>query len=79
MNHMIEGRWDEIRPMHQQELDRTLVVEMTIETASAKIRDVENPKNPIVQIIIKTLVLISFSPGNSCYSYPQWWGLQLRL
>lgn len=40
MNHMIEGRWDEIRPMHQQELDRTLVVEMTIETASAKIRDV---------------------------------------
>ena len=40
MEHMMKGRWDEIRPMHQAELDRTLVVEMTIETASAKIRDV---------------------------------------
>ncbi len=40
MEHMMKGRWDEIRPMHQKELDRTLVVEMTIETASAKIRDV---------------------------------------
>jgi len=37
---MMKGRWDGIRPMHQEELDRTLVVEMTIETASAKIRDV---------------------------------------
>ncbi|VAW17330.1 hypothetical protein MNBD_BACTEROID03-2828 [hydrothermal vent metagenome] len=40
MEHMMKDRWDEIRPMHQEELDRTLVVEMTIETASAKIRDV---------------------------------------
>lgn len=40
MEHMMEGRWDEIRPMTKKELDRTLVVEMTIETASAKIRDV---------------------------------------
>lgn len=40
MEHMMKGRWDEIRPMYQEELDRTLVVEMTIETASAKIRDV---------------------------------------
>lgn len=40
MDHMMKGRWDGIRPMHQQELDRTLVAEMTIETASAKIRDV---------------------------------------
>lgn len=40
MEHMMEGRWDGIRPMHKEELDRTLVVEMTIETASAKIRDV---------------------------------------
>jgi len=40
MEYMMKGRWDEIRPMHQEELDRTLVVEMTIETASAKIRDV---------------------------------------
>ena len=40
MDHMMKGRWDEIREMNQQELDRTLVVEMTIETASAKIRDV---------------------------------------
>lgn len=40
MEHMMKGRWDGIRPMHEEELDRTLVVEMTIETASAKIRDV---------------------------------------
>lgn len=40
MEHMMKGRWDDIRPMHPKELDRTLVVEMTIETASAKIRDV---------------------------------------
>ncbi|WP_299885818.1 pyridoxamine 5'-phosphate oxidase family protein [uncultured Lacinutrix sp.] len=40
MEHMMKGRWEGIRPMHQKELDRTLVLEMTIETASAKIRDV---------------------------------------
>ena len=40
MEHMMKGRWDGIRPMHQSELDRTLVVEITIETASAKIRNV---------------------------------------
>lgn len=40
MDHMMPGRWDAVRPMHQKELDRTLVVEMTIETASAKVRDV---------------------------------------
>ena len=40
MEHMMKGRWEGIRPMHQKELDRTIVVEMTIETASAKIRDV---------------------------------------
>ncbi len=39
MEHMMKGRWDGIRPMTQKELDRTLVVEMVIETASAKIRD----------------------------------------
>jgi Predicted flavin-nucleotide-binding protein len=39
MEHMMKGQWDGIRPMHQKELDRTLVVEMTIEQASAKIRD----------------------------------------
>ncbi len=40
MEHMMKGRWDGIRPMNQKEIDRTLVAEMTIETASAKIRDV---------------------------------------
>lgn len=40
MEHMMKGRWDGIRPMHQEELNRTLILEMTIETASAKIRDV---------------------------------------
>ena len=40
MEHMMKGRWDGVRPMHAKEIDRTMVVEMTIETASAKIRDV---------------------------------------
>lgn len=40
VDHMMEGRWDGIRPMLPKELNGTLVVEMTIETASAKIRDV---------------------------------------
>ena len=41
MEHMMKGRWDGIRPMHQKRTrSELLVVEMTIETASAKIRDV---------------------------------------
>lgn len=40
MEQMMKGRWDGIRPMLPKELNRTMVVEMTIETASAKIRDV---------------------------------------
>jgi nitroimidazol reductase NimA-like FMN-containing flavoprotein (pyridoxamine 5'-phosphate oxidase superfamily) len=40
MEHMMKGRWDGIREMNAEEYDRTLVVEMTIDTASAKIRDV---------------------------------------
>ena len=39
MEHMMKGRWDGVRPMTEKEIDRTLVVEMVIETASAKIRD----------------------------------------
>ena len=40
VNQMVPKQWENIRTMHQKELDRTLVVEFTIETASAKIRDV---------------------------------------
>lgn len=40
MEHMMKGRWDGIREMNQAEFERTLTLEMTIETASAKIRDV---------------------------------------
>ncbi len=40
MEHMMKGRWNGIREMNQQEFDRTLTIEMTIETASAKVRDV---------------------------------------
>ena len=41
VDHMMVGRWEKLRPMHQKELNGTLVVEMSIETASAKIRDVD--------------------------------------
>ncbi len=40
MEHMMKGRWNGIRPMHKDELERTIVAEITIETASAKVRDV---------------------------------------
>ena len=40
MEHMMPGRWDGVREMNQAEFDRTLVVAIEIETASAKIRDV---------------------------------------
>ncbi|APZ47909.1 hypothetical protein BW723_17115 [Polaribacter reichenbachii] len=40
VDQMVPNQWDSLRPMYQKELDRTLVVEFTIETASAKIRDV---------------------------------------
>lgn len=36
---MVSNQWETIRPMHQKELDRTLVVEFAITSASAKIRD----------------------------------------
>jgi len=39
VEHMMKGQWDGLRPMHQKEIDRTLVVEMTIDQASAKIRN----------------------------------------
>jgi len=35
---MVPNHWQSLRPMLQKELDRTLVVEFTIDTASAKIR-----------------------------------------
>ena len=40
VDHMMEGRWEGIRPMLKKELDGTLVVEMTITSASSKTRDV---------------------------------------
>lgn len=38
LNHMINGHWDNIRKPNDRELKATLVIEITIETASAKIR-----------------------------------------
>jgi nitroimidazol reductase NimA-like FMN-containing flavoprotein (pyridoxamine 5'-phosphate oxidase superfamily) len=40
IDQMVPNQWDSLRPMHQTELDRTLVVEMCIETAAAKVRNV---------------------------------------
>ena len=39
VNQMMPNHWDSLRTMYQKELDRTIVVEFTIEIASAKIRD----------------------------------------
>ncbi|OEK08994.1 hypothetical protein A8C32_13940 [Flavivirga aquatica] len=38
VDQMISRRWEDIRPINEKELNGTLVVEMTIKTASAKIR-----------------------------------------
>ncbi len=40
VDHMIPGRWETLRPMNLKEFNSTLVIEMEIQTASAKIRDV---------------------------------------
>ena len=40
INQMVPNRWESLRPMHEKELNGTLVVEVKINTASAKIRDV---------------------------------------
>ena len=40
VNQMVPNHWNSLRPMYKKELDRTLVVEFTINSASAKIRDV---------------------------------------
>lgn len=39
IDQMIPGRWDSLRTIKDQEITRTMVLEFTIETASAKIRD----------------------------------------
>ena len=39
VDQMTPNRWDSLRPMYQKELDRTLVVEFTITSASAKVRN----------------------------------------
>ncbi|MBE0625851.1 MAG: pyridoxamine 5'-phosphate oxidase family protein [Burkholderiales bacterium] len=38
VNHVIPGRWDDVRAPSSQELDATIVVKLAIEEASAKIR-----------------------------------------
>jgi nitroimidazol reductase NimA-like FMN-containing flavoprotein (pyridoxamine 5'-phosphate oxidase superfamily) len=37
-DHVIRGRWEDVREPHQQETDGTLVVELPLEEVSAKIR-----------------------------------------
>ncbi|AUP78796.1 pyridoxamine 5'-phosphate oxidase family protein [Flavivirga eckloniae] len=39
VDHMIPDRWETLRPMNTKELNATLVLEMEIQSASAKIRD----------------------------------------
>ncbi|MEE9363460.1 MAG: pyridoxamine 5'-phosphate oxidase family protein [Cellulophaga sp.] len=40
VDQMIVGRWETLRPMKDKELKATMVIEVSIETASVKIRDV---------------------------------------
>ncbi len=40
INYMVPDRWDSLRPISEKEIKSTLVIEMTITSASAKIRDV---------------------------------------
>jgi len=47
MDQMIENHWNSLRPMHQKELDRTLVLEMSIETAAGSRKQVTFPYEKI--------------------------------
>ena len=38
MEHVVPGRWDEVREPNKQELDATLVLSLALEEASAKVR-----------------------------------------
>lgn len=40
INFMVPDRWDSLRPINEKEIKSTLVIEMSIKSASAKIRDV---------------------------------------
>lgn len=40
INFMVPDRWNSLRPINEKEIKSTLVLEMTVENASAKIRDV---------------------------------------
>jgi hypothetical protein len=37
-NHVVDGRWDDARKPNAKELNATTVVEMSLESASAKVR-----------------------------------------
>lgn len=39
INHMVPDRWDSLRPINEKEIKSTLVVELKITSASAKIRE----------------------------------------
>ncbi|CAM1370373.1 pyridoxamine 5'-phosphate oxidase family protein [Tenacibaculum xiamenense] len=53
LDYMIPNRWDSLREMSQKELDQTLVIEISIDTASAKIRNVgaiDEPEDEVLPI-----------------------------
>jgi nitroimidazol reductase NimA-like FMN-containing flavoprotein (pyridoxamine 5'-phosphate oxidase superfamily) len=60
-DHLIPGRWDEVRPPHEQELKATLIVSVPIDRAAAKVRtgppedDLEDLGSPVWAGVIPLL------------------------
>lgn len=53
MDFMMKGRWEYVREMNEKEFNQTLVIEITIQTASAKVRDVgvnDEPEDELLPI-----------------------------
>lgn len=78
-NHLLPGRWDEVRPMTKKEYNATGVLALEIEAASAKIRsgppidDEEDYKEPIWAGVLEshqTLNEVTPDPRNIVNNVP---------
>lgn len=52
-DHMLPGRWEEVRPPNQKELKGTMVLKLSLDQASAKIRD-EGPVDDVADADLST-------------------------
>lgn len=74
--HLIAGRWAEVRPPSEKELQATAVLEFTVEDASAKVRtgppkdDAEDYGLPIWAGVIPLQLMAAEPVADDCQSTP---------